>query len=223
MTRIVESNLVLASASPRRAELLSRLGIGFEVRPVDIEEERGPSLNPEIVVRRLARAKAEVARLLVPGTPILAADTVVVHDGEVLGKPANDQQAWEMLRRLRGQTHQVISAVAVVPAGQRSPLVRHPTTSVKMRQYTDEEIAASIERGHPFDKAGGYAIQDEVFAPVDSYDGCYCNVVGLPLWTTIELLRKAGVGLAPIQPEQLLPQCALCPLAPGSKHARHVR
>lgn len=181
---------------------------------MDVAEVIGGS-SPEIEARRLAREKAEAARLIVPDAPILAADTVVVLDGAILGKPRDGDEAREMLRRLRGRTHEVITAVALLPRGERSALARHPVTRVTMRLYTDEEIAASISRGDPFDKAGAYAIQDELFCPVESYDGCYCNVVGLPLWPAVEMLRKAGINVV-ASAGQLLPQCATCPLRPPS-------
>jgi predicted house-cleaning NTP pyrophosphatase (Maf/HAM1 superfamily) len=120
-----------------------------------------------------------------------------------------------MLQRLRGRSHEVITAVALLPPSERAVLARHPVTGVTMRRYTDEEMAASIARGDPFDKAGAYAIQDELFRPVESYDGCYCNVVGLPLWPVIEMLRKAGIAVT-VRATDLLPQCATCPLAPGA-------
>lgn len=124
--------IVLASASPRRRELLSLLGVPFEVRAVDLrEDERGRTA--EIVARRLAREKAEAARLLEPELPIVAADTVVELGGVMLGKPADAVEARAMLRALRGQTHNVVSAVAVLPAGQCAALVRHPLTRVTMR------------------------------------------------------------------------------------------
>ena len=202
--------IILASASPRRRELLSRLGIPFDVRPVSVIEEV-ESGNPVIVASRLARMKAEAARLTEPEEPILAADTVVVHAGAILGKPRDADEAREMLRRLRGESHRVITAVAVIPRGGRAALLRHPETEVTMRAFTDGEIEASIARGDPFDKAGGYAIQDEMLRPVRRYEGCYCNVVGLPLWTTVELLRRAGVDIT-IKAASLLPQCEGCPL-----------
>jgi MAF protein len=211
--------LILASASPRRRELLARLGIPFEVQPVDVLEDVS-SGNPAIAASRLARAKAEAARLRDPEAPVLAADTVVAHGGEILGKPADAAEAEAMLRRLRGDVHRVITAVAVLPAGGRAALLRHPETAVRIRGYSDAEIAASIARGDPFDKAGGYAIQDEAFAPVESYEGpsggpgCYCNVVGLPLWSVVELLRRAGLDITHIRETDLLPQCAACPLKP---------
>ena len=206
--------LILASASPRRRELLARLGVPFDIRPADIDETMQKSSNPAIVAGILARTKAEATRLVERDAAIIAADTLVVCDGAILGKPSGAEEAREMLRRLRGQTHQVLTAVVVMPAGKRSALVRYPMTIVRMRVYSDQSIEASIARGDPFDKAGGYAIQDEVLRPVESYDGCYCNVVGLPLWTTIGLLEKAVIDTSHVRTADLLPQCARCPMAP---------
>jgi len=183
---------------------------------VDITEKFGAGGRPEIAARRLALEKAEAARLAGLDAAVLAADTVVALDGELLGKPRNAAEAWGMLTRLRGRTHSVATAVALLPRRERAALVRHVVTLVTMRRYADEEIAASIARGDPFDKAGAYAIQDEVFAPVASYEGCYCNVVGLPLWPVIEMLRKAGIA-ASAAVADLPPQCAACPLRlPGT-------
>jgi nucleoside triphosphate pyrophosphatase len=203
--------IILASASPRRRDLFSRLRLPFEIRPVDVDEYTAASGNPEIIARRLARTKAEAARLVYPNSVIIAADTVVALDSAILGKPTDADDARRMLRALRGREHDVVSAVAVMRTGGRAALLRHPITRVVMRDYTDAEIEASIARGHPFDKAGAYAIQDDVFRPVEAYEGCYCNVVGISLWATIELLRKADLEVA-ITVDQLLPQCASCPL-----------
>lgn len=205
-------NLVLASASPRRRELLSHLGIRFTVRPVEIAEDIVPGVRGDILARRLAREKAEAARLRYPDADIIAADTVVVLDGAVLGKPADSDQAWKMLDALRDRWHDVTSAVAYLPKGELSPLIRQPVTSVRMRPYADAEIEASVARGDPFDKAGAYAIQDAALSPVAEYEGCYCNVVGLSLWATIEVIRKAGTAID-VRVEDLLAQCAACPMA----------
>lgn len=203
--------IILASASPRRSELLVLLRVPFDVAPSDIVEDAGDGSRPELVARRLAREKAEAARLRDQAPAILAADTVVVYAGEILGKPKNAEDAGEMLRRLRGRWHEVVTGVVVLPEGRTSALVRHAVTSVLIRYLEDGEIEASIGRGDPFDKAGGYAIQDPILAPVESYQGCYCNVMGLPLWPTMEILRKAGIEVA-VGVDQLLPQCAACPL-----------
>ncbi len=229
--------LILASASPRRRDLLARLDLPFKVVAPRVDEGvlRG---RPEPIARRLAAAKARAVAAERPDAAVLAADTVVAHRGVLLGKPANADEAQAMLRRLRGRTHRVVTAVAALPpaptgarpGGRRRPLVDHATTYVTMRRYTDADIAASISRGDPFDKAGAYAIQDERLAPVARFDappgpsvnppggpggqGCYCNVMGLPLWTAIRLLDRAGLDLTPVALADLLPQCANCPLAP---------
>jgi septum formation protein len=207
------TRFVLASASPRRFELLTRLGLDFDVRPTHIDEDAGRAKDPRIVAHRIARAKAEAARLVDETAPIIAADTVVSLDGALLGKPEDADDARRMLRALRNRTHEVVTAVTLMPTGKRSVLARNPLTRVTMRDYADAEIEASIARGVPFDKAGGYGMQDPDFVSVASYDGCYCNVVGLPLWPLLEMLRKAGMPY-PVTPEQLLPQCLACPFAP---------
>ncbi len=205
--------LILASASPRRCELLARLGLPFEVVEPAVEEG-SPRGRPERIARRLATAKARAVSAERRDATVLAADTVVAHRGVLLGKPRDAAEAEAMLKRLRGRVHRVVTAVAVLPAGRRRPLVDHAVTRVTMRRYTDAEIAASIARGDPFDKAGAYAIQDERLAPVERYHGCYCNVVGLPLWTAVRLLGRAGLDITHIRAANLLPQCTACPLTP---------
>ncbi len=213
--------LILASVSPRRRDLLARLDLPFKVVAPRVDEGvlRG---RPEPIARRLAAAKARAVAAERPDAAVLAADTVVAYRGTLLGKPTNADEAQAMLQRLRlSQTHHVVTAVAALPparrgarlGGRRRPLIDHATTYVTMRRYTDADIAASIARGDPFDKAGAYAIQDERLAPVAAYQGCYCNVMGLPLWTAIRLLDRAGLDLTRVAPADLLPQCAECPLA----------
>jgi len=220
--------LILASTSPRRRDLLARLNLPFKVVAPRVDEGVLQG-RPEPIARRLASVKARAVAAERPDAIVLAADTVVAHRGVLLGKPRDAAEAEAMLQRLRlWRTHRVVTAVAALPPGRRRPLIHHATTYVTMRRYTDADIAASIARGDPFDKAGAYAIQDDQLAPVASYDaapargqsqptvrrGCYCNVMGLPLWTAIRLLDRAGVDLTHVAPADLLPQCAQCPLAP---------
>ncbi len=188
------------------------MGVRFDVRPVEIAEDPGTSKDAQIVARRLARAKAEAARLADERAPVLAADTVVALAGRIFGKPGDDGEAREMLRTLRGRTHEVVSAVVVMPLERRSVIARHPLTRVTMREYSDDEIEGSIARSYPLDKAGAYGIQDELMRPVERYEGCYCNVIGLSLWAAIEALSKAGeeVDAGAVS---FLPQCETCPLA----------
>ncbi len=178
--------------------------------PADVDEDAGGRGRAERVARRLARAKAVAVAAVQPDAVILAADTVVAYRGGLLGKPRDAGETAAMLRLLRGRRHRVVTAIAVVLPGRKTPLMSHVTTGVLMRPYTDTEIDASIARGDPFDKAGAYAIQDETFRPVERYEGCYCNVVGLPLWTAATLLVRAGVGVR-VSAGDLLPQCAPCP------------
>ncbi len=192
--------------------MLGRLGVRFDVRPAEIAEDAGSSKDPQTVALRLARAKAEASWLTDEQATLLAADTVVALGGRIFGKPADASEAREMLRTLRGRAHEVVSAMVVVPVGGRSAVVRHPLTKVTMREYGDDEIEASIANGYPMDKAGAYGIQDELLRPVERYEGCYCNVIGLSLWAAIEALREVGEDI-PLASVGFLPQCATCPLA----------
>ena len=163
--------------------------------------------RPVLLVRRLARAKALDVAAQRPHAIVLGADTIVVHRGVVLGKPGSPDEARSMLARLGGRTHRVITAVTVLAPGAR-PCVEHVVTRVRMRQYGPEEVEAAIERGEPFDKAGGYAIQDPLLHPVARYEGCYCNVVGLPLIASLRLLQHAIPGL---EHGDLPDVCSNCP------------
>lgn len=209
-------DLVLASRSPRRRRLLAALGVPFTVVPPPPDEVIPPGLTPEAVAERLALEKgAEVARSLDPrpGAPaVLAADTVVVLDGAILGKPAGPDEARRMLRDLRGRAHRVITGVAALAGGRRE--TAHALTHVRMRAYTDAEIDAYVASGDPLDKAGAYAIQHPGFRPVREIEGCECNVVGLPLWTAAALLRAVAPALPLADPSRTLARCAACPLRP---------
>lgn len=204
--------LVLASSSPRRRELLARLGFEFEVIPPKVDEDGAVAVSAGALARRLAREKALDVAARRPHEAVLAADTVVVLRGEVLGKPRDAAEARETLARLRGRTHRVITAVALCVPGRRV-LSAHVVTRVRMRTYGAEEVEVYVVGGDAFDKAGAYAIQDERFHPVEAYAGCYCNVVGLPLWTALRLLSAAG--LQPPGAADMLPACAACPERPS--------
>ena len=184
--------LILASGSPRRAELLTAAGYSFEVRVPDIDESARPGELPAVYVERLAREKAaRIAREL-PGGPdsvvVLAADTAVVIDGELLGKPADDKDAARMLRRLSGRTHLVMTGVAARAGTRCLSLVE--TTTVAVDALTDEQVAWYVGSGEGQDKAGGYAVQGLASRFVPRIDGSYSNVVGLPLAAVDRLLRQ---------------------------------
>jgi MAF protein len=206
--------LILASRSPRRRRLLAHLGLPFRVVIPQVEEDFAPAAagRPEELAETLALAKAEAVASEEAEGIVIAADTIVVDGYTILGKPADSSEAAAMLRRLRGKTHRVITGLAVVDAGSGWRAASHVATAVHMRPYSDAEIAAYVARGDPLDKAGAYAIQDEQFHPVASYDGCYCNVVGLPLKALVTLLRRAGLDITPDSLEALPPECTRCPI-----------
>jgi septum formation protein len=192
--------LVLASASPRRRELLARLGVAFEVVPSGIEERLTPGVAATDLVAQLARAKAaDVARRLDPAV-VLGADTLVVLNGRPLGKPGSRDEAAAMLAALGGRVHEVVTGVAVLDAGgvARTETV---TSRVRMRAYDAGEIAAYVASGESDDKAGAYAAQGAGGRLVAAIEGSWTNVVGLPLGATARLLRAAGVPVAEPPPE----------------------
>ncbi|MCG0238990.1 MAG: Maf family protein [Firmicutes bacterium] len=183
--------LILASQSPRRQQLLAQVGIPFQVEPSGAEGRVDVSaLPPAEQARTLALAKArEVARRH-PEAVVLGADTVVVADSQVLGKPRDPDHARAMLRQLSGRDHLVITGVALVQAASGREVVTHETTRVWIRPLTPEQIEWYVRSGEPLDKAGAYGIQGLAAALVERIDGCYYNVVGLPLSRVIRLLEE---------------------------------
>ncbi len=185
--------LVLASASPRRRELLSQVGLAFEVAAADLQEAPRAGEGPRAYVERLAREKAVAVHARFPGDVALAADTEVVVDDEVLGKPGDSADAGQaMLERLSGRAHLVLTGVAVAGAELRSRVVE---TRVVFRALTPREIAWYVGTGEGRDKAGGYALQGRAGAFVAALEGSASSVVGLPLAQTVELLREVGFPL----------------------------
>jgi septum formation protein len=190
---------ILASSSPRRRELLASLGISFTIYKPSVDETQPPGESPTEYVQRLSIEKAAAAARQVQ-TPalILAADTVVIDDGNILGKPQNAAEARAMLLRLRARVHRVCTAITLHRLDDLPRIITRLTcTEVTMRAYTDAEIDAYIATGDPFDKAGGYAIQHPVFAPVARVEGSVTNVVGLPLETLSAALNEIGWMVKP--------------------------
>lgn len=186
--------LYLASKSPRRAELLARLGVEFGVLDLDIPEHRQPNEPAEEYVRRVAREKAGAGLLTVmsaPGAVVLGADTEVILDDEVFGKPRDADDAAAMLRRLSGRTHRAVSAVSVVSAGREAQALS--VTEVAFAELGEDDIAAYVAGGQPMGKAGAYAIQGEAERFVRHLSGSFSGVMGLPLFETSQLLKSFGV------------------------------
>lgn len=207
--------LVLASASPRRHELLAQLGVAFQVRPAEVDESPRPGEDVEDLVRRLAVDKAQAALAAAPEDEVVvvAADTLVSVEGQVLGKPIDEAHAARMLRALSGSRHQVLTGVAVarrraggtdadaagtdVGLGSAASIaVEVVTTHVHMREWTADEIAAYVATGEPMDKAGSYAIQEIGDRFVTQIEGSFDNVVGLPVDVARRMLAEAGIAPA---------------------------
>jgi nucleoside triphosphate pyrophosphatase len=180
---------VLGSASPRRAELLRGAGIDFDVIHADVDETVHPGELPDAYVRRVAEAKARAVAARARERLVLAADTTVVIDGVMLGKPADDDDAKRMLCLLSGRTHEVLTAVAVYRASMPAPLVEVERTEVEFAPLTEFEIDWYVATGEPRDKAGAYAIQGYASRFVTRIDGSYSNVVGLPIALVYEMLK----------------------------------
>ncbi len=186
------ANLVLASASPRRRELMDGMGLQFDITPADVNEDPLPGETPAEMVERLSRDKAlKIAGTMTTGF-VIGADSTVVHLGESIGKPIDDDEARAMLRRLRGTTHHVSTGLTVVNAATGNALTASMTSEITLRHFTDDEIEASIATGTPRDKAGAYAVQDTDLRPASGWDGCYHNIVGLPTCQLLQMLRELG-------------------------------
>lgn len=183
--------LVLASASPRRQELLRNAGIPFDVQPADIPEDPLPSETPGQCAERLAREKALTVARKRPGDVVLGADTIVVIDDQFLGKPADAADASRMLRLLAGRSHVVITGVCLVLDGRCT--TASESTTVTMSEISEPEITDYVATGEPMDKAGAYAIQGIASRWIPRIEGDYCNVVGLPVALVYRMLREQEV------------------------------
>ena len=186
------SQLTLASVSPRRRQLMGGMGLEFDITPADVPEDPLPGEPPQRMVERLSRDKAlKVAASLQSGF-VIGADSTVVHLGESLGKPVDDGEARAMLRRLRGTTHHVCTGLTVVDAATGRQLTDSMTSQITLRDFSDDEIEASIATGTPRDKAGAYAVQDTELRPASGWEGCYHNIVGLPTCRLLQMLGELG-------------------------------
>jgi septum formation protein len=185
--------LILASSSPRRAEILASAGLPFSVLSSAVDESPYPGEAPAALVQRLADAKADLVTARAVGPAIvLAADTVVVLDDKILGKPRSIEDARHMLRQLSGRTHSVLTGVAMIrlPDGERRQFIE--STLVHFRPITDEELSSYLATKEPYDKAGAYAIQGLAGRYIPRIEGCYFNVVGLPLSRVLTELQTLG-------------------------------
>lgn len=206
MTRVV----VLASASPRRTELLKALIDSFEVLPSNVPEPLTGDPRYDAVL--LATEKAHAVSLLRPDSVVIGADTIVYEGSNLYGKPIDPADATAMWRALRGREHGVVTGVAVVEPHEAE--AGWSEARITLSNLSDSQITAYVESGRPMDKAGAYAIQDDDVPTVAASSGCYCSTVGLPLWRLKRMLEGRGIGCR--APSETLPRCAACPERDGA-------
>jgi len=191
-----KNSLILASNSPRRRQLLALGGWTFKILVADVDESQLPGEKPGDYVQRLAALKARKSAEKAGNTAVIvAADTAVVDENEILGKPADESDAVRMLKRLRGHTHQVYTGLALLRTSDNYARTDLTVTDVPMRDYSDEEIDAYVQTGDPLDKAGAYAIQHPHFQPVENLEGCFASVMGLPLCRLTFLLEQFDIDI----------------------------
>ena len=189
------ASLTLASASPRRRELMNLLGLEFTITPADLDEDSLPGESPVEMVERLSRQKALAVAAGMESGLVIGADSTVVFEVQAVGKPVDDDDARRMLRMLSGTTHHVSTGITVVDAASGQILSDAMTSQISLRYLTDQEIEASIASGVPRDKAGAYAVQDTDLRPAADWEGCYNNIVGLPICRLLEMLQELGYQL----------------------------
>ncbi|HHW30297.1 MAG TPA: septum formation inhibitor Maf [Clostridiaceae bacterium] len=184
---------ILASSSPRRVELLKQIGLKFKIIPPELDESINQDSDPKEIVMELSKRKAmNVARRVTGESIIISADTIVVKDS-VMGKPANEQEAFSMLKALQNSWHDVITGITLIDTRNFNSITSYEITRVKMKPLSDDTIMSYIRTGEPFDKAGGYGIQSLGALLVEKIDGCYFNVVGLPLAKLNTMLGNMGI------------------------------
>ena len=184
--------LILASSSPRRKKLLKQVGLRFEVVPSEVEEKVKDGENPVEHVLRLAEEKASNVANNSKDSWVIAADTIVLVNGEILGKPVRKQEAYQMLLKLSGKEHRVITGFCILNTGNGESIKESVETTVTFKELTEEEIQRYIKTRESFDKAGGYAIQGKGSFMVRGIKGSYTNVVGLPICEVVEALQRAA-------------------------------
>jgi septum formation protein len=189
------SKLILASASPRREELLTMLGLNFTTVPSKVDEEEFTGLLPEQLVQKLAREKVEEVAALVEDTIVIGADTVVVFDGKVLGKPEDQQDAIRMLTELQGRKHSVYTGIAVYGTNSNKLLIDYDRTDVFFRKMDEAEIKGYVKTDEPMDKAGAYGIQGIGGIFVERIDGSYFTVMGLPIHKLMLMLKEFDITI----------------------------
>lgn len=185
--------IILASASPRRKQLLKQIGLRFKVEPSNYEENIRSALEPHELAQKISLQKAEVVASKHKDAIVIAADTFIVFGGQILGKPGTEKEARKMLKMISGKSHSVITGLSIIDTGKNKKLSKSVETKIHMRKLTPPEINAYVESKEPLDKAGAYAIQGLGAVFVEKIEGDYFNVIGLPLSALTEALKEFGI------------------------------
>jgi len=185
--------IILASASPRRKQLLKQIGLRFKVEPSNYEENIRSALEPHELAQKISLQKAEVVASKHKDAIVIAADTFIVFGGQILGKPGTEKEARKMLKMISGKSHSVITGLSIIDTGKNKKLSKSVETKIHMRKLTPAEINAYVESKEPLDKAGAYAIQGLGAVFVEKIEGDYFNVIGLPLSALTEALKEFGI------------------------------
>lgn len=186
--------IILASGSPRRKKLLEQIGLTFIVKTSDVDEDDVPVLPPHALVEYISLKKAKKISEKYPKAVVIGADTLIVCKGEIIGKPNSEKDAKDILKKLSGQVHTVITGVTVIK--ENKVLTRHELSKVYFKKLTDEEIDSYVKTGEPMDKAGAYGVQEKGVLFVEKIEGDYQNVVGLPIILLVNMLAEFGIDVA---------------------------
>lgn len=187
--------IILASGSPRRKQILEQVGLNFTVEVSDYEEKSIPGVSPSEFVETLSLEKANVVAKNHNDAIIIGADTIVVLDNQILGKPKTKQDAREMLKKLSGNTHSVFTGFTIIDTVNKRTITNHVETKIRFKNLSEEEIRAYIETGEPMDKAGAYGVQDKGALFVEHIEGDYSSVMGLPIVKIFEILKELGIDI----------------------------
>jgi septum formation protein len=187
--------IILASKSPRRKNLLKQIGLKFETDVSEIDENKFPHLSPENLAKELSKAKAEKVSNRHKNAIIIAADTLIVLNKEIIGKPKSAKDAVKMLKKLSGKTHMVITGFTVFDTKTKKEITKIVKSKVRFKKMTKEEIDAYVKSGEPMDKAGGYGVQDKAAVFIEEIEGDFFNVVGLPIFSLYQVLKKFDINI----------------------------
>jgi septum formation protein len=187
--------IILASSSPRRKQILEQVGLKFTVEVSDYEENPIPGMSPSVFVETLSLGKAKAVAKNHNDAIIIGADTIVVLDNQILGKPKTKEDAMQMLKKLSGNTHAVFTGFTIIDTANKKTITNHVETKIRFKKLSKEEIAAYIETGEPMDKAGAYGVQDRGALFVEHIEGDYSSVMGLPILKIFEILKEFGIDI----------------------------